>query len=259
LRLGLRVEQPEKLARPEVIELLRQLRPEAMVVVAYGRIIPQSIIDIPPMGIVNLHSSLLPAYRGAAPINWAIANGETRTGVTTMLIDAGLDTGDILLAEETPIGPEETSVELSERLASMGADLLVETLRRLEDKTISPRKQDHRQATHAPILTKEHGLIDWSWPASKIHNRVRGLQPWPVAFTSFRGQPLHVWKSRPAAESFLGPPGTLRAERRRLLAACGEGTALELLELQLAGRNRLAAEAFINGQHLAENEGLGAC
>lgn len=255
--LGLPVHQPEKLNRPEVIAFLKDLRVDAMAVVAYGKIIPQVIIDIPPLGIVNVHSSLLPRYRGAAPMQWAIANGETVSGVTTMRIDAGLDTGDMLLMRETDIGPEETAVELSERLAPMGADLLVETFRGLQEGRVTPRKQDHERATLAPLLTKEDGLIDWNWPARKIHNRARGFQPWPGAHTSFRGQTLHVWKSSVASLSVGGPPGAIHYADRRLLVGCGEGTTLELIEVQLEGRKRMTADAFANGQRLLDSERLG--
>lgn len=256
LARGLAVLEPLKIRQPEFIDTLRGLSLEAMVVVAYGKIIPQAIIDIPPLGIVNVHFSLLPAYRGAAPVEWAVANGETRTGVTTMRIDAGLDTGDILLQRETGIGPEETAAELTRRLALMGADLLVETLDGLRAGTLTPRPQDHARATYAPMLTKEDGRIDWSWPAAKIHNRVRGFQPWPGAYCLFRGRLLHLWRTRPATESVSGPPGTLHPARRRLLVACGGDTALELIELQLEGRKRLSVEAFLAGQRVVERERL---
>jgi methionyl-tRNA formyltransferase len=194
LRHGLPVFQPERIKRPEVVAQLAEAAAEAMVVVGYGQIISQSIIDLPRYGILNVHASLLPKYRGAAPIQWAIANGETITGVTTMRIDAGLDTGDMLLRAETTIGPDENAIELGDRLAVMGADLLVETLARIE--CIVPQKQDVSQATYAPILKKEDGWIDWRLPALAIHNRVRGLLPWPGAYTRFRGQTLHIWKSK---------------------------------------------------------------
>lgn len=255
---GLPVWQPEKLKQPELVDTLRALKLDAMAVVAYGKIIPQAIIDIPPLGIINVHFSLLPAYRGAAPVQWAIANGETRTGVTTMRIDAGLDTGDILLARETEIGPEATAIDLGERLAETGADLLIETLRGLKQGAITPRPQDHALATYAPLLRKEDGRIDWTWPAAKIHNRVRGFQPWPGAFCSFRGQILHIWKTRLTPERVGGPPGSLWAMRRRLFVACGGETALELVEVQLEGRKRLAAEAFLSGRQLAPGERLEA-
>jgi len=253
-RLGLLVYQPERVRRPEAVERLRALAPEAMVVVGYGQIIPQSVIDIPPLGILNVHASLLPKYRGAGPIQWAIINGETRTGVTIMRIDAGLDTGDMLLKAETEIGPEEDAVELGRRLAAVGADLLVKALDGLAAERIVPEKQDNEQATYAPLLKKEDGIIDWSQPAAAIHNRVRGLQPWPGAYSGFRGQTLHVWKSRLAAEHGGTAPGTVVAVKP-LSVACGAG-ALELVEVQMEGRKRLAAAEFVNGQRLKEGEML---
>jgi methionyl-tRNA formyltransferase len=256
LRLGLPVYQPERIRRPESIELLRGMALDAMVVVGYGQIIPQAVIDLVPYGIINVHASLLPRYRGAGPIQWAIVNGETRTGVTTMRIDAGLDTGDMLLKAETEIGPEETAIELGRRLAEMGADLLAETLAGLAAGAIVPEKQDPAQATHAPLLKKEDGLIDWSKPAAAIHNRVRGLQPWPGAYTRFRGQTLHLWKTG-IRDSGLGirQSGAI-AGLRPLVVQCGEGT-LELREVQLEGRKRISAADFVNGQRVAENELLG--
>jgi methionyl-tRNA formyltransferase len=253
LRLGLAVHQPERIRRPEVVEQLKQLNPDAMIVVGYGQIIPQSIIDIPRHGIINVHGSLLPKYRGAAPIQWAIANGEKRTGVTTMRIDAGLDTGDMLLKWETEIGPEENALELGQRLATAGAELLVRTLR----ENPPPTKQDPAEATLAPILKKEDGIIDWTWPAEKIFNRVRGFLPWPGAYTSFRNQGFHIWKARVAEEQGSGHPGCLRPLKKRLLIDCGANTALEAIEMQIEGRKRMPAEAFLNGQHLNENETLG--
>jgi methionyl-tRNA formyltransferase len=259
LRLGLAVNQPERVKRPEVLEFLRGLRLDAMVVVGYGQIIPQAVIDlVPRIGIINVHASLLPKYRGAAPIQWAIANGETRTGVTTMRIDAGLDTGDMLLKWETEIGAEETAPELSERLAAAGARLLVETLRGLAAGTLAADKQDHAQHSLAPILKKEDGHIDWNPPAARIHARARGFFPWPGAYTTFRGQTLHVWKCRVAETPPPAAPGTLLLpDRKRLLVACGEGTALELLDVQIQGRNRTDAMSFRNGQRIVENERLG--
>ncbi len=253
---GLEVRQPERI-RPEVVAELAALAPEAMVVVGYGQIIPQSIIDIPPLGIINVHASLLPRYRGAAPVQWAVARGETVTGVTTMRIDAGLDTGDMLLARETPIGDEEDAAQLAGRLAVLGAGLLVETLQALETGGIHPVKQDHALATLAPILRKQDGLIDWNWTAREIYNRVRGFLPWPGAYTRFRGKGLHVWRSRVAADPVPGPPGSVAVRGRRLLAGCGAGTALELLEIQLEGRQRVPAEVFLNGHHPRTSETLG--
>ncbi len=228
MRLGLPVYQPERVRRPEALEYLRSLQADAMVVVGYGQIIPQSVIDLVANGIVNVHASLLPKYRGAGPIQWSVINGETRTGVTTMRIDAGLDTGDMLLKAETEIGPDENAVELGQRLAAMGAGLLVKTLDGLAE--IVPEKQDNAQATYAPMLRKEDGLIDWNWPAETIHNRVRGLQPWPGAYTMFRGQRLYLWKTR--------------MDSGRLIP----------VEVQLEGRKRMAASDFANGQRISENE-----
>jgi len=252
--LGIPVYQPERVRRPEAVDHLRSFAPDAMVVVGYGQIIPQSVIDIPQLGIINVHASLLPKYRGAAPVQWAIVNGETRTGVTTMRIDAGLDTGDMLLKAETEIGPEESAIELGERLAVLGADLLVKTLEGLDKGTITPLKQDAAQATYAPILKKEDGRIDWSLPAQVIHNRVRGFQPWPGAFAGFRGQKVHIWKSRTAGLQ-CGTPGRI-GTLKPLTICCGSGS-LELLEMQLEGRKRISAADFVNGQRLAENDVLG--
>jgi methionyl-tRNA formyltransferase len=258
LRLGLTVYQPERVRRPEAVEYLRGIPSDAMVVVGYGQIIPQAAIDLAPLGIINVHASLLPKYRGAAPIQWAIVRGETRTGVTTMRIDAGLDTGDMLLKAETEIGPEENAVELGARLAAMGADLLVETLQGLRAGRIVAEKQDPAQATLAPLLKKEDGAIDWSQPAQAIHNRVRGLQPWPGAQTGFRGVPLHVWKTRPCDAAYGEEkfPGLVLSPKP-LVVACGEGV-LELLEVQLEGRKRISAADFANGQRLTDNDILGA-
>jgi len=265
LGLGLTVYQPERVRRPEAVEVLRGIGSDAMVVVGYGQIIPQAAIDLAPFGIINVHASLLPKYRGAGPIQWAIVRGETRTGVTTMRIDAGLDTGDMLLKAETGIGPEENAVELGARLAAMGADLLVETLEGLRAGRIVPEEQDDAQATLAPLLKKEDGAIDWSEPAQAIHNRVRGMQPWPGARTGFRGVPLHVWKSKspaggPGADQGVRPttektPGQF-VSLKPLVVACGQGS-LELLEVQLEGRKRISAADFANGQRLTDNDILG--
>ncbi|HXB52309.1 MAG TPA: methionyl-tRNA formyltransferase [Rhizomicrobium sp.] len=251
LRLGLPVYQPERIRRPEAVAALAGLRPDVMVVVGYGQILPQAVIDIPPHGIINVHASLLPEYRGAAPVQWAIAKGATRTGVTTMRIDAGLDTGAMLLKAETEIGPDETAPELGARLAAMGAALLIETLERMA--TIAPQRQNAALATYAPLLKKEDGLIDWRQPAHAIHNRVRGFQPWPGAYTRFRGQQLHIWKSR-AEEGEAGGPGLLT--RHPLVVACGKGS-LEPIEVQLEGRKRITAEEFANGQHITGHDILG--
>jgi len=251
LRLGLIVHQPERVRRPEVVEELRAMAPDAMVIVGYGQIIPQSILDIPPRGIINVHASLLPKYRGAAPIQWAIARGEKTTGVTTMKIDAGLDTGAMLLKWATPIGEEETAVELGTRLAPAGADLLVRTLAELS--SIVPEAQDDSQATLAPILKREDGHIDWAMTPGEILNRVRGFQPWPGAYGFLKGQRFHVWRGA-SADRHLAP-GALSVEGQRLFAGCAAG-AIELLEIQLEGKKRMAASAFLNGFFIATGEVL---
>ena len=256
-KLGIEITQPDKIKNNlEFRARLEEIKPEAIVVVGYGRIIPQWMIDLPPLGNINLHGSLLPKYRGAAPVQWAIAMGETVTGVTTMRIDAGLDTGDILLQRETPIAPEDTAETLGPRLAQMGAPLMVETLRGLQAGTITPRKQDDAQATLAPILKKEDGLIDFRRSAHQLCNRLRGFQPWPGAYTTLRGRNFNVWAARPVEES-VAAPGELRVDNDRLLVGCGEGSALELLTVQPEGKKRMAARDFMHGYHPKSGEKLG--
>ncbi len=255
-KAGLEVFQPAKLKAPATEEFLSRFHPDAMVVVAYGHIIPPWMMALPRLGCINLHASLLPKYRGAAPIAWAIVRGETVTGVTTMKIDAGLDTGDILLRREIEIRDDDTTPALSRKLSAPGADLMVETLRGLERGEIVPRPQDHAQATLAPMLKKEDGLSDWTRPAEEIARRVRGFQPWPGAYASFRGKNLHLWAARPAtgAPNAKPEPGTLEAQGGELFVVCGEGTRLQVKELQLEGRKRVAARDFLNGVHLKTGE-----
>lgn len=251
-RLGLVVDQPERVRRPEVVERLRAMAPEAMVVVGYGQIIPKAILEIPPQGIINVHASLLSKYRGAAPIQWAIARGELLTGVTTMRINEGLDTGDMLLKWETAIGPEENAVELGRRLAVAGADLLVRTLAEL--RAIHPVPQDDSQATYAPILKKEDGKIDWTLSAREILNRIRGFEPWPGGYGFLRGQRLQIWSAALGDQKLL--PGALRAENRKLYAGCGREESIELREVQLEGKKRMPAAAFMNGFPMGGDEVL---
>ncbi|MBZ5525795.1 MAG: methionyl-tRNA formyltransferase [Acidobacteriia bacterium] len=250
LRLGIPVIQPEKIKKNEEFQRqLTEIHPEAIIVVGYGRIIPPWMLQLPAHGNINVHASLLPKYRGAAPIQWAIAKGETVTGVTTMRIDEGLDTGDILLAQKMPVLPEDTSVTLGPRLAELGASLLVETLRGLEQGTIQAIPQSNSEATLAPILKKEDGVIDFQRTATDIHNRLRGFQPWPGATTQFRGKNLKIIAARPAAEPAALAPGELRVSGDHLLAGCGSGTALELLQVQPEGRKAIPAREFISGYH----------
>ncbi|MGC2490694.1 MAG: methionyl-tRNA formyltransferase, partial [Candidatus Sulfotelmatobacter sp.] len=257
LKLKLPIHQPESIKNNDTFRAqITALKPDAIIVVGYGRIIPQWMLDLPPLGNINLHASLLPKYRGAAPIQWAIARGETVTGVTTMKIDAGLDTGDILLQQEIPIAPNDTAETLAPKLASTGAELMVETLRGLQSGSIHPRQQDHAQATLAPILKKEDGLIDFSRPAAESLNRMRGFQPWPGANTKFRGKNLQLWRAS-ALDRAL-PSSELKMEDDRLLVGCGQGTAIELLELQLEGKKRSSAADFIRGYRPAPGEKLGS-
>src|SRR6185437_1902847 len=254
--LGIPVYQPERIRRPGSVELLRNLAPEIMVVVGYGQLIPQNIIDLPQRGILNVHASLLPKYRGAAPIQWAVANGETETGVTIMQINAGLDTGDMLLKARTAIGPDETAPELSARLAPLGAKLLIQAISGIAAGAARWEKQNDAEATMAPILRKEDGLIDWSRPASQIYNRLRGFTPWPGAYTRFRSQQMSVIAARPFENMTLAP-AALEIDKRRVVGGCGSGSALELLAVQLAGKRAMTAEAFLNGYRPAEGERLG--
>ncbi len=255
--LQLPITQPEKIRNNEEFrEQLDEICPDAIIVVGYGRIIPQWMLDLPKLGNLNLHASLLPKYRGAAPIQWAIASGESVTGVTTMRIDAGLDTGDILMQESMPIDPDDTSETLSPRLAAIGADLMVETLRELSGATILPRPQDDAHATLAPILRKEDGRIDFVRTALEISNRLRGFQPWPGAFTSFRGKSLNLWSVK-SCESPI-PQAELQVKDGRLFVGCGQGTSLEILELQPEGKKKMAAHDFIQGYRPKPGDRLGA-
>jgi methionyl-tRNA formyltransferase len=255
---GIPVYQPAKLKDPATQEFLSKYHPDAIVVVAYGRIIPPWMIALPRLGCINLHASLLPKYRGAGPIQWTIINGEKTTGVTTMKIDPGMDTGDTLLICEEPIREDDTTETLSERLSMKGANLMIETLDGLERGAITPRPQDHSQATLAPMLKKEDGRIDWNMTAQTIGWRVRGLRPWPGAYSTFRGKNFHIWAAQGGASPTPGQnePGTLGAESGKLFVTCGQGSRLELKEVQLEGRKRLAAHDFLNGVHLAPGEKL---
>ena len=259
LRMGLPITQPEKIRNNEEFRAqLEALRPEAIVVVGYGRIIPQWMIDLPPLGNINLHASLLPKYRGAAPIQWAIASGESVTGVTTMRIDAGLDTGDILEQKEEPIHDDDNAMTLAPRLAHMGAELVLTSLAGLAKRTITPCPQDDTKATLAPILTKEDGLIDFARTAQETWYRLRGFQPWPGAFTHFRGKALHIHEGVPAAEAAAVSPGHFTVKDDRLLLGFAHGTTLEIHELQMEGKKRMSARDFINGYHPKSDEPLGA-
>jgi methionyl-tRNA formyltransferase len=269
IELNLGVYQPEKIKSDEAFEYFRRLAPDAVVIIAYGQIISQRLIDLPRLGWINLHASLLPKYRGAAPINWAIANGETRTGVTTMQIDAGLDTGPILLRYETDIGADETAPELTARLAEVGAPLVAETLCKLDRGEIVPVSQQNSDATYALPLKKEDGRVDWSLSALQIYNRIRGLDPWPGTFTAFRGKTCRIW-GRPAAQSSpksaAAPPVSIASSWAAgsifdfdddVVVVCGGSTVLRLEFAQLEGRKRVTAREFANGARLTPSDRFG--
>jgi methionyl-tRNA formyltransferase len=254
---NIEVIQPDKIKNNlDLRAQLESIQPDAILVVAYGRIIPQWMLDLPRFGNINLHGSLLPKYRGAAPIQWAIASGEQVTGVTTMVLEAGLDTGPMLLARSVPIAEEETSEDLFVSLASIGAELMVETLAGLESGTITPIAQDHSLATLAPILTREDGLISFARTAKQTYDRWRGFQPWPGAHTLLRGKKLIVHRMK-IAEAKSIPPGEIFVEADRLLLGCAGNTALELIEIQMEGKKRMTASEFLRGHQVRSGERLG--
>ena len=258
LEKGLEIHQPTKIKTEESINLFRSHEADVAVVVAYGRILPQVYLESFPKGAINVHFSLLPKYRGAAPVNWAIVNGEAKTGVTTMKMDVGLDTGDILLMNETEIGAEETAIELMERLSHTGAELLSETLKRFDELT--PQKQDDSKATFAPIMSKEDGKINWNLPANEINNMIRGFQPFPSSYTFYQDKKLTIWKTvatdngQQATDNFgeilESPKGTIHI-------SCGNETVLQVEELQLEGKKRMNVRDFLNGVKLEVGEILG--
>lgn len=249
---GIPVYQPTKMRDGTVAALLRELAPDCLVVVAYGRILPQEILDVPPRGCVNIHGSLLPLYRGAAPIQWSVIRGETVTGVTSMFMDAGMDTGDIIDTLTTPIGENETAGELFERLAPLGARLLSTTLAAIADGTVTRRPQNDAEATMAPMLEKAMGRLDLTRPARELHNQVRGMNPWPGAFCTAGGKTLKIHETRVTAGS--GAPGTLLCADP-VTVACGEG-ALQLVTVQPEGKPRMAAEAWLRGARLPQGARL---
>jgi methionyl-tRNA formyltransferase len=255
-RIGLPIFQPEKIRQNEELRAkLNQIAPAAIIVVGYGRIIPKWMLELPQHGNINLHASLLPKYRGAAPIQWAVASGEIVTGVTTMRINEGLDTGDILLQKELAILDEDTAETLSPRLAAIAAKLMIDTLRGLAESTISPVPQKDDEATLAPILKKEDGRINFSSSAQQIYNRLRGFQPWPGAFTTFRGKMLTVTAAKPAVEEV--PQAQLLVNDGGLFVGCGESTALQLLEVQPEGKKRISVRDFVHGYRPESGETVG--
>lgn len=252
-REGIPLLQPTKMKDSAFLDALRAWQPDLIVVVAFGRILPPVILELPPLGCINVHASLLPKYRGAAPIHWAIINGERETGITTMLMDAGMDTGPILLQERVLIEPDETAGTLSTKLAEVGGRLLSDTIRRLKEGTIAPQPQDHAQATMAPLLKKEDGLIDWKRPATEIANRIRGLSPWPGAYTHAAEERWTIWRARPLLEEAKegAPPGTLvKVTKEALHVATGDGV-LAITELQPANSRRMTVHEYLAGHRLS--------
>lgn len=257
LQNGLKVQQPAKIRTAEALAEFSSYKAELAIVVAYGRILPATFLNAPGLGCINVHFSLLPFYRGAAPVNWAIVRGETRTGVTTMQMDEGLDTGSILLQREERIREDETAIELMSRLSEVGAELLSETLRGLD--RIEPRAQDEEKATFAPMLRREDGLIDWALDGLQLERRVRGFQPWPNAFTSYHSRRLVIWRAE-ALTDYEGSAACgeiVEAQGDELRVACGDNTALRLLEVQPEGKRRMAVRDFLNGAHVGAGERLG--
>ena len=259
LEIGLHVYQPETIKSESSQEFLKRVAPDAVVIIAYGQIIPARLLAIPRLGWINLHASLLPRYRGAAPIHWAIASGETLTGLTTMQIDAGMDTGPTLLRREVAIGADETAPELAARMSAMGAELIAESLLRFARGDVAPVPQDAGNVSYAPILKKEVGKIDWKRPAQQIYNRMRGFTPWPGAYSTFRGQTCNLW-GRPETPGSAGEknapeaPGEIVHSTKKIYVACGEQTRLDLESIQIEGRKKISAREFANGARLVPGE-----
>ena len=251
------VRQPDNIRDPDFVDLLRSISPDFLVVVAFGRILPASILGIPRRGAVNVHASLLPKYRGPAPIQWAIIRGETQTGVTTILMDVGVDTGDVLLTAATAIGPEDTAATLHDRLAGMGADLLVETISGMCSGNVRPFAQNHAQATFAPMLNKEDGRIQWDQPAFSIDARIRAMTPWPGAYSFFHGKRYKIHRALPIAGISISPPGTVvPGFPDELRIATGDGV-LSILEIQGASGKRLSVSQFLRGNPIAPGAAFG--
>lgn len=246
LELGLDVYQPVSFKDSEAAELLEKLAPELIVVVAYGKLIPQRVLDIPKYGCINVHASLLPKLRGAAPIQWSVINGEKETGVTTMQLDAGLDTGDILLVKKTEIEPNETSGELFDRLKVLGAELLIETINAILNGTLNPIKQDDSQSTYASMLDKKLSPVDWTKTAQQVHDHIRGLEPWPVATTVINEKIVKLYGSR-LAGTYNKQAGEVVKPDNELVVCCGDGNAVSITQIQAQGKNKLNAADFLRG------------
>ncbi len=252
---SLKVFQPEKLKTEETFKLVQDINPDLIVVVAYGKILPKNIINFPKYGCINVHGSLLPKYRGAAPIQWSIINGDKVTGVTTMFMNEGLDTGDILMQAKISINNEDNSEDLKKKMSVLGADLLLKTIKKLEDKELKPIKQNDAEATLSPPLDKITGDIDWGKSAEEIHNLVRGSNPWPIAHTILRGKLFKIYKTKVSKHRSVSPGRVVSTSP--FIVGCGFGTSLELLEVQIEGKKRMAAEDFARGYRLSDKTTLG--
>ena len=254
-RHGIPVLQPAKIKTEEFFNELKKFNPDLICVAAYGKILPKNILDLPHYGCINVHASLLPKYRGAAPINWAIIRGEKVTGITTMKMDEGMDTGDMLLKKEVPIEDEDTGETLSEKLSEIGARLLIQTIKLLKEGRLNPAPQDHSQATYAPMLKKEDGKIDWQKSAEEIRNLIRGALPWPSAYTNLEGKLLKIYKAR-LAEGGGKPGEVMKSDSGILRVATGKGT-IDILELQIEGGKKLQTQVFLRGRRIEEGMVLG--
>lgn len=257
-RAGIPVVQPLKIRTPEFMQTLSSWKPDLIAVTAFGRILHAPILQLPPMGCVNVHGSLLPKYRGAAPVQWAVINGETETGITTMLMDEGMDTGPMLLQEALAILPDDTAGTLAPRLAELGGRLLVDTIARLKAGTLTPTKQVNELATLAPLLKKEDGVMDWAMSATALANRVRGLSPWPGAYTFLGAERWNIWKAVPQSAATTEIPGTIvTVNKQSILVATGEGL-LDLQEIQLSNSKRLSVGQFLAGHRVTIGNQFGS-
>ncbi|MBQ3417786.1 MAG: methionyl-tRNA formyltransferase [Ruminococcus sp.] len=252
-KLGLSVYQPVSLKTDEAFSLIQSLAPEAIVVAAYGKLLPKNILDYPKYGCINIHASLLPKYRGAAPIQWSVLNGEKETGVTIMMMDEGIDTGDIIFTRAIPIEEDDTALSMFEKLSDLGAVMIVDALKNIESGDYSKTVQDDSLSCYSPMIKKEMGEIDWKKPSTEVHNLVRGMFDWPIAYTKLGGKTLKIYKSKKSA--LLGNPGEI-VSLSPLTVACGEGS-IEIIELQLEGKKRMDAPSFLMGRKLDVGTVLG--
>lgn len=249
---GIKVHQPQTLKNGEGLDILREYNPDIVVVVAYGKILPKDFLEFPKFGCINIHGSILPKYRGAAPIQRCVLDGEEFAGVTSMQMDVGLDTGDMLLVEKTPIGENETAGELFDRLAPMGADLLIKTLKAIENREIVPKKQNDSESTYAAMLDKSMSRVDWNNSAQQVHNQIRGLDPWPVALTVLDGKTLKLFKSYVSKELSGGKSGQVQVTKDGLAVYCGDSRAVVITEVQFEGKKRMKSADFLRGHHISD-------